>query len=175
MSRRALRILALAAAFVLLTAQECELDEFVQKPGSISVTNIGNELAVIAIIADDVKSYPTLAGGSHASAQTNVGGAYQVRVVMTPENANAYRQSLAELRRLVERQIDGSASPAEKTQLFINLAGLKAAILAFEQANAAGCSGRVTISVEETTEVVATVNWVPQGGAGFWDVTCGSN
>jgi hypothetical protein len=175
-SRRAVRLLALAAAFCILVAGDCEIDlELLNKPGTIVVTNIGTEVAVVAILADDVKSYPTLAGGASASVETNVGGAYRVRVVMTPENTQAYRQGLAELRGLVEKQISGSASPVEKTRLFLDLAGIKAAIQALEQANAAGCSGRIKTSVDEAASVIATVNWVPQGGAGFWDTTCGSN
>jgi hypothetical protein len=79
------------------------------------------------------------------------------------------------MRRSVEKLIDGSASTAEKTQLFINLAGIKAAITALEQANAAGCSGHITLNKDNAEFVSATVNWVPQSGAGFWDTTCGSS
>jgi hypothetical protein len=176
MSRRALRPFALLATFCILVAGDCEIDlELLNKPGTVTVTNTGTEVAVLAIVADDVKSYPTLPGGASASVETNVGGDYQVRVVMTPENTEAYRQHLVAMRRLVEKQIDGSASPVDKTRLFLDLAGIKAAIQALEQTNAAGCSGRIKTSVEEATSVTAVVNWVPQGDAGFWEVNCSSN
>ncbi|HWH24031.1 MAG TPA: hypothetical protein VNW68_03950, partial [Candidatus Limnocylindria bacterium] len=124
---------------------------------------------------DDVKSYPTLAAGQLASIQTNVGGRYEVRVVMTPENTQRYRDNLATLRSLVEREIDGSASAAERIRLFLDLVGIKAAIRALESSNAAGCSGRIKLAADEDTDVIATVNWVATSGAGFWDATCGSN
>jgi hypothetical protein len=177
-SRRTLRLFALAAAFVLLTAGECEIGDIgslLDKPGTISVTNTGTEVAVVAILAEDVKSYPTLASGSTASVDTNVGGPYDVRVVMTPENAQRYRENLDSLKQLVQKQVDGTASTQEKTRLFSDLAGINAAIRALEQANAAGCSGDITLSQEETVSVTAAVRWVPQSGAGFWDIICGSN
>jgi hypothetical protein len=175
---RASRLLALAAVFVIVSGGECsigDLGSLLDAPGRISVTNIGTEPAVIAILADDVKSYPTLAGGATASVQTNTGGRYEVRVVMTPENAATYRADLASLRTLVEKQISDATDPAEKTRLFLDLAGIKAAIQALSNSNAAGCSGTITLDAEETAEVAATVNWVTSSGAGFWDVTCGSN
>jgi hypothetical protein len=178
MNKRLRTIVGAVLAFVLLSAGECEfssLGEILDKPGRIVVSNLGTETAVVAIIANDVKSYPTLAGGATASAETHVGGAYQLRVVMTPENTQRYRDDLLSLRRIVERFVDGAAATEEKTRLFTNLAGIKAAIAALEQANAAGCSGTIEIN-QDTAEIVnATVTWVRQSGAGFWDATCGSN
>lgn len=165
-------------AFVLLSAGECEfssLGDILDKPGQIVVSNVGTDTAVVAIIANDVKSYPTLAGGATASAYTNVGGVYEVRVVMTPENIERYRQDLFDLRRSVEALIDGTASSADKVTLFTKLAGIKASIQALENSNAAGCSGSITLNQDEAASVTATVTWVPQGDSGFWDLTCGSD
>lgn len=164
-------------AFVLLSAGECnigDLGAILDKPGRIVVTNVGIHPAVVAIIAADVKSYPTLVGGATASAQTNVGGSYEVRVVMTPENAQRYHDDLVALRRSVEKLIDGSVSSEEKTGLFVKLAGIKAAITALETSGAGGCSGRIELNQDNAETVNATVGWVDQGGSGFWDLTCGS-
>lgn len=162
-----------------LTAEECDLGDLgtmVNRPGTITVTNVSaDQTAVIAILADDVKSYPTLDSGGSATIQTNVGGTYQVRVVMTPENAAEYRAELVSLRRLVEMRLDGTADPVAKTRLFLDLAGIKAAIQALENERAAGCSGRITLSTDEAAGVMATVNWSATSGSGFWDATCGSN
>lgn len=178
MKGRLRRALALLAAFVILSGGECEigsLGEILDRPGSIVVTNVGIHPAVVAIIAPDVKSYPTLAGGATASVQTNVGGSYQVRVVMAPENAQRYHDDLLALRRSVEKLIDGSLSTAEKTGLFIKLAGIKAAIAALETSGAGGCSGRIELNQDNAQTVNATVGWVDQGASGFWDTSCGSN
>jgi hypothetical protein len=175
---RATRALALFGAFALLTAGECsigDLGDILDEPGTINVTNVGSEIAVIAILTDDVKSYPTLAGGSSASVKTNVGGAYQVRVVMTPESTAAYRENLTSLRQLVEKQLARTATSAERVQLFIDLAGIKASIQALENQNAAGCSGRIKLEADTKTSVTATVSWMASSGAGFWDTTCGSS
>ena len=40
---------------------------------------------------------------------------------------------------------------------------------------AASCSGVTKLDADKTTTVNATVRWEAQGGAGFWDLTCGSN
>jgi hypothetical protein len=178
MKRRTWPVVFGVFAFVLLSAGDCDisgLGSLINKPGSIRVTNVGaTETAVVAIIADDVKSYPTLAPGGAASVETNVGGAYQVIVVMTPENQAAYRQSLLDLRTGVEKLIGGAASSAEKTELFIKLAGIKASIQALENTNAASCSGNIEIKQDEAVSVSATVSWVAQGDSGFWDLTCRS-
>ena len=161
-----------------LAAQDCDLDVggLINKPGTITVTNISDgQTAVIAILADDVKSYPTLAAGGTASVETNVGGQYLVSVVMTPENAATYRSELQSLRRLVEKHVDGATDPAEKTRLFVDLAGIKAAIQALESQNAAGCSGTIGLNTDDAANVTATVRWSQTSGGGFWDVTCGSS
>ena len=177
--RRSASLIALCLAGVIVSAGECEfgdLGSIVGQPATITVTNLSaSEPAVLAIIAGDVKSYPTLAAGASSTVRTYVGGTYQVQVVMTPENAATYRQSLMDLRRLVEQQIAGSTSSAEKTKLFADLAGLKAAIQALEQSSAAACSGAVTLKNDAEATVSATVTWTPQSGAGFWDATCGSD
>lgn len=178
MSRPLVRVVALAMAFVLLSAGECDisdLGDFLARPGTITVLNTGDtETAVVAILADDVKSYRVLAPDSAVAVKTNVGGSYQVRVVMTPESTQIYRQNLASLKQLVQKQVDGTATTQEKIRLFSDLAGINAAIAALEQANAAGCSGTITLSADEPVSVKAAVRWVPQGVAGFWDANCPS-
>jgi hypothetical protein len=177
-SRRLKGLTLIAAAFVILSAGDCEigdLGQILDKPGEIVVTNNGDEAAVISITASDVKSYPTLAGGQTASASTNVGGGYQVNVVMTPANAQSYRQDLATMRSRVEALISEELNPSVKTELFLQLAGLKAAILAYEQGQGAGCSGTINLDRENAETVSATVEWREQSGSGFWEITCGSN
>jgi hypothetical protein len=164
---------------VTLTAEECGMGDFggmLNQPGTITVTNAsGNETAVVAIIADDVTSYPTLASGQSASVQTNVGGKYEVRVVMTPENAAEYRAELTALRKLVEQSLAGSTDTVEKTRLFLDLAGIKAAIQGLETQRGAGCAGRIELSTEEAAAVSASVTWSSTSGSGYWDVICGSS
>ena len=179
MKRRAWPIVFGVFAFVLLSAGECEfsgLGSLINKPGKITVTNVGStETAIVAIIAPDAKTYPTLAPGGSAAVETLVGGTYQVIVVMTSENRDAYRQSLLDLRARVEKLIDGGATNDEKVELFTKLAGIKASIRALENSNAASCTGNIKISQDEAASVTATVNWVVQGDSGFWDLTCGSS
>jgi hypothetical protein len=175
---RILRVLGPLLAFALLSAESCdfELNGLINKPAAITVTNLSaSETAVVAIIADDVKSYPTLTPGQSVTVKSNVGGTYQVRVVMTQENATEYRAELLSLRRLVERQIDGTASSDEKITLFTNLAGIKAAIQGFESGNAAGCSGKVTQKTDEEVAVQATETWQATSVSGFRDTSCASN
>jgi hypothetical protein len=178
MRRRMRTMVCATVAFALLSAGECDIGDvggLLNERGTISVTNTGTEAAVVAVLAAEVKSYPTLAAGASASVETNVGGQYEVRVVMTPENAQRYREDLFALRRSVEKLIDGSLTSQEKVELFTKLAGIKAAIQALEQSKVAGCNGRIELNQDEAETVTATVQWVPQGGAGFWDATCGSN
>lgn len=173
-----IRTLVALMVLVAFTAQDCdvEIGNIVNRPGTITVTNIGaDQVAVVAVIVGDAKSYPSLGPGSSASVTTNVGGSYEVRVVMTPENASAYRADLQSLRRLVEQRLDGTADAGDKTRLFVDLAGIKAAIRALENENAAGCSGRITLSTERKETVTATVAWSTTSGSGFWDITCGSS
>ena len=178
MSARVRHLLAIAACFVILSAGECsigDLGEILDEPGRIAVSNSGTVPAVIAIIADDVKSYPTLAGGSSTSVQTNVGGRYQVIVIMTPEQQIEYKAQLVELRRTVEALIDGTATSAEKTHAFVTLAGIKVALRNFEAGAAGSCSGNIKLDKDQAVTVNATVAWVDQSGSGFWDLTCGSS
>lgn len=136
MSGRLRALILNAVAFFGSSAAECDLrslGEILDKPGQIVVTNAGDQVAVVAIIADDVKSYPTLAGGATSSAETTVGGRYQVRAVMTPENAQRYRDDLLSLIQIVSKLVDGSLMTEEKTRLFSQLAGINAAIAALEQ------------------------------------------
>jgi hypothetical protein len=164
-------------AFVLLSAGECEfssLGDILNKPGSIVVSNTGTEPAVVAIIADDVKSYPTLAGGATSSAPTNVGGRYTVSVTMTAQQVIEYRADLQALRRTVEKLVEGSISSEEKVRLFTKLAGIKAALGQLNAGVGASCSGNIKLSQDNAAIVNASVAWVRQSGAGFWDLTCGS-
>lgn len=177
MKRWLARSSILFVALAVLTAGECnigDLGDILDEPGQIIVTNAGTEPAVIAIIADDVKSYPTLAGGANASVQTNVGGRYQVIVVMTPESAAVYKAELLELRRNVEKLINGSTDSAVRINAFISLAGIKASIQSFEVGNGASCGGNIKLDADNKRSVNAAVMWVRQSGSGFWDLTCGS-
>jgi hypothetical protein len=165
-------------AFALLSGGDCQigdLGDILDEPGKIVVTNGGLEPGVLSITAGDVKSYPTLNGGAAASVTTNVGGQYQVTVIMTPESAIEYRAELTELRSSVEKLISGSSSAAEKTRAYVALAGIKEAIQGFEQGSGASCSGRIKLDADDPATVNATVTWVTQSGSGFWDLTCGSN
>jgi hypothetical protein len=176
---RRLRSLGLLiVVFAILSGGECEissLGEILDKPGRIVVTNAGSEVAVVAILGPDVKSYPTLASGATASAETNVGGQYQVIVIMTAEQMLEYRDDLANLKRTVEKLVDGSLSTEEKTYLFTKLAGINAALAALQQGSAASCSGRIELDRDNAEIVNSTVSWVTQSGTGFWEMTCGSN
>jgi hypothetical protein len=155
---------------VVITVIACD-DLLDLTPGRLTVTNTGSQnTAVIAVLLDDVKSYPTLGPGASASVGTYVGGTYQIRVVMTPEQAQVYRDDLLALRRLLEIQVDGTASAEEKVQAFVALAGVKASLAAMQASGAAGCSGRI----DPGGTVAASVAWVSRSGAGFWDVSCGS-
>jgi hypothetical protein len=177
-SQRVRALVMILVCFVLLSAGDCEigdLGEILDKPGAIVVTNGGTEPAVVAILADDVKSYPTIPGGGTASVTTNVGGAYTVNVVMSAENALEYRAELTQLRRTVEKLIDGSLSSDEKIYLFTSLAGIKSAISRFEQGQGAGCSGRIKLNRDNAETVNTIVTFRSQSGSGFWDIACGSN
>jgi hypothetical protein len=168
----------LVVVFAIVSGGECEissLGEILDEPGRIVVTNAGSEVAVVAIIGPDVKSYPTLGSGATASAETNVGGAYQVVVVMTPEQTLEYGDELANLKRTVQKLVDGSLSTEEKTYLFTKLAGINAALASLQQGSSASCSGIINLRRDNPEIVNATVAWVTQSGTGFWEMTCGSN
>lgn len=177
MSKR-LRLLTLGVmGFVLFSAGDCDitgLGDILNEPGQIVVTNVGTEVAVVAIVADDVKSYPTLAGGATASAQTNLGGRYHVSVTMTPQQTIEYRAELQALRRTVEKLVDGSISSEEKVYLFTKLAGIKAALVQLNAGQGASCGGNIGLNQDNTVTVNSTVAFITQSGAGFWDLTCGS-
>jgi hypothetical protein len=178
MSRWPVRLLAAAAAFVVLSGAECdpgELGLIINQPGTIVVVNTGTEPAVLAITADDVRSYPTLPGGGSASVVTSVGGRYAVRVVMTPESAQSYRTGLLALRKSVTDLIAGSSSAVERTRLFIDLAGIKSQLLELERSGSAGCDGAIRLDPGAAETVHASVQWTAQGEGGFWDATCGSS
>ena len=178
MSRRLGMVVFGVFTFVLLSAGECniaDLGNILDKPGSIVVSNVGTEPAVVAIVADDVKSYPTLAGGATASVQTNVGGRYHLSVTMTPQQMIEYRADLQQLRRTVEKLVDGSISSQEKVYLFAKLAGIKAALVQLNAGTGASCGGNIGLNQDDATTVNATVAWVTQSGSGFWDLTCGSS
>ena len=177
MKRRLRALIAVAVAFVVLSAGDCEIGDLgltLDKPGRIVVSNTGTEPAVLAIVADDVKSYPTLASGSTTSVETNVSGQYRVIVAMSPESAVEYRAELMALRSTVEKLLAGSLDSAEKTRLFISLAGIKNAIARLEDPNGASCSGLIELKHQDPETVNATVAFVTQSGSGFWDLACGS-
>lgn len=178
MNRRLTLVVLGVFAFVVTSAGDCsigDLGELINKPGSIVVTNVGTEPAVVAIVADDVKSYPTLAGGVAASVETNVGGRYHVSVTMTPQQLTEYRSDLQDLRRHIEKLVDGSLSSEEKVTLFTRLAGIKAALIQLNAGQGASCAGNLELDKKDAQSVQATVAWSTAGGAGFWELTCGSN
>lgn len=177
MKRRTWPILLGVFAFVALSAGECNIGDLgglINKPGSIVVTNTGTEPAVVAIVADDVKTYPTIVSGGSASAQTNVGGRYTVSVTMTAQQVTEYKSDLQNLRRTVEKLIDGTASAEEKVYAFTSLAGIKAALVQLNSGVGASCSGNMKLSQDSAVSVGASVSWVSQSGSGFWDLNCGS-
>ena len=146
------------------------------KPGRITVTNTSNtETAVIAVLGDDFKSYPTLGSGGSASITTEVGGAYEVVVIMSTVDAQVYRNTLQTLKQNVTKVVDGTASNDEKILFFTYLAGINAAISQSEAAGGASCTGRIKVSEGEAASVSAQVVWTSTLGSGFWSLTCGSN
>lgn len=176
MRHRAVRPVAAVLAFLVLSAGECQSGDLgfdINQPGAIVVTNVGTEAAVVAITADDARSYPTLPGGGSASVSTNVGGRYEVRVVMTPENAQRYRADLLALRKTVTDLIVASPTAEQKTLFFVTLAGIKSQLSTLEAGGAAGCTGSIKLGSESAAQVNATVAWVSQGDGGFWEVICG--
>jgi hypothetical protein len=171
-------LVAIAFAFVVLSAGDCDfssLGDILDEPGQIVVSNTGTEVAIVAISAEDVKSYPTIAGGGTGSAQTNVGGAYTVSVTMTQQQTLEYRDDLLNLRRTVERLVDGSATSEEKVYAFTKLAGIKAALAQLNSGSGASCSGNIKLKPDDAVTVNATVEWVTQSGTGFWNLNCGSS
>jgi hypothetical protein len=166
----------LIGAIVLLIAGACGDFNFDLKPGTIKVTNTSaTDTAVVAILADDAKSYPTLGPGASATVKTNIGGTYRVIVVFEQQNLVEYLDSLKALRGNVEKIIDGTSSTDEKILFFTHLATIKSAISQVEQTGGAGCSGKIKLGSEEDSAVQATVNNTSVNGTGVWDISCGSN
>jgi hypothetical protein len=172
-----MRPLAAVTAFLVLSAGECQPGDLgveFDLPGTVVVTNVGRETAVVAITADDARSHPTLPGGGSASVSTNVGGRYEVRVLMTPENARRYHADLLALRKTVTDLVATAPTAAEKTRFFVALAGIKSQLLTMGAGGAAGCTGTIELGPDANAQVNATVAWVSEGDGGFWDATCGS-
>lgn len=170
---RAIALVGLAGAVVL--AAGCEGFLF-NKPGTITVTNTSTtETAVIAVLGDDFKSYPTLGPGASAKVTTEVGGAYQVIVIMSAVDAQDYRNNLQTLKQNVTKVVDGTASNDEKILFFTYLAGINAAISQSQAAGGASCTGRIKVSEDATASVAAQVSWTSTLGSGFWSLACGSN
>jgi hypothetical protein len=167
-------LFVIGVAFVAVLAAACEGFSF-NEPGSITVRNLSNtETAVLAVMAPDVKSYPTLAAGRNAVVTTSVGGTYTVTVVMSGIDLQTYRANLRDLRSNVQKVVDGSASNDEKVRFFSYLAGINAA-LAQAQAGGASCSGKINLAEDANASVSAQVNWVTTLGGGFWELACSSN
>jgi hypothetical protein len=94
---------------------------------------------------------------------------------MTAQQVDEYRADLLDLRRTLEKLVDGTATSEEKVSAFTRLAGIKAALAQLNSGQGASCSGNVKLSQEDEVSVSASIQWVPQSGSGFWDLTCGSN
>lgn len=166
-------VVGLAATLALVAA--CEGFSF-NEPGQITVRNISNtETAVLAIIADDVKSYPTLVAGANANVFTTVGGNYTVIVVMSAVDAQDYRNNLKTLKANVTKVVDGTASNDEKVLFFTYLAQINAAINQTHTSGGASCSGKITLNEDKAANVSAQVAWVVTLGSGFWSLACSSN
>ncbi len=169
---RGIAIAGLAA--VVVAAAACEGFAF-NSPGKITVTNTSTtETAVIAILGDDVKSYPTLGPGRSAEATTEVGGDYQVVVIMSAIDAQTYRANLQTLKQNVTKVIDGTASNDEKVLFFSYLAQINTAIAQANNAGGASCTGRIELKEDAAVSVSVAVAWTSTLGSGFWSLTCGS-
>jgi hypothetical protein len=170
------RSLAVAVAIcIALLAASCEGFSF-NEQGTITVRNLSTtETAVLAVLADDVKSYPTLAAGGSAVVTTSVGGKYTVTVVMSAIDAQTYRTNLQTLRSNVMKVVDGTASNDEKVQFFTYLAGINEAIAQTNSGGGASCTGNINLSETKAASVSAQVSWVTTLGGGFWSLACSSN
>jgi hypothetical protein len=93
---------------------------------------------------------------------------------MTAQQVIEYRSELQALRRTVEKLVDGTATTEEKVYAFTSLAGIKNALVQLNSGQGASCGGNITLSQDNAVSVSASVQWIPQSGSGFWDVTCGS-
>jgi hypothetical protein len=164
----------MAIALIAGLAAACEGLSFYE-PGTITVRNLSNsEVAVLAVLADDVKSYPTVPAGGNALVTTSVGGRYSVTVVMSGIDAQTYRSNLQTLKSNAQKVVDGTASNDEKVLFFTYLAGINQAIV---QANSGGasCSGKINLSETDSSSVSAQVSWIPTLGGGYWSLACTSN
>jgi hypothetical protein len=165
--------LGLAAVVALVSA--CEGFAF-NTPGTITVRNLSQtETVVLAVLADDVKSYPTLAPGANALITTEIGGTYTVTVVMSAVDVQDYQTNLRTLKSNVQKVVDGTASNDEKVLFFTYLAGINAAIAQSHATGGASCSGKINLSEDESSSVAAQVFWQPTLGSGFWSLACSSN
>ena len=166
---------SLGLAAIVVVAAACEGLVF-NTPGTITVRNLSNtETAVIAVLADDVKSYPTLGPNRNAVITTETGGAYQVIVVMTGVDMQNYRSNLQLLKHNAQVVIDGTASNDEKVLFFTYLAQINAAIAQSQNGGGASCTGTIKLSEDEAASVSAQVTWVTTLGGGFWSLACSSN
>ncbi len=180
MTKRLRALLAIAVAFVLLSAGDCEIGDLgniLDKPGKVVVTNTSpTETVAIAITGPDFKSYPTVGPGATVSATTNVGGPYQLTVILSGESLLNYKADLENLKRTVRTLVDsGSVTTEEKVYLFTKLAGINAALAQMQQSGSASCSGNIELDRDNDAIVNSIVSFVTQSGSGFWDITCGSN
>jgi hypothetical protein len=167
-------LFVIATACIAVVAAACEGFSF-NEPGQITVRNISDsETAVLAVIADDVKSYPTLVAGANANVVTSVGGSYTVTVIMSGIDAQTYRSNLQTLRSNVLKVVDGTASSDEKVRFFTYLAEINQAI-AQVQNGGASCTGKINLSEDKPASVSAQVAWVRSLGSGFWSLPCSSN
>ena len=172
---RPTRAAALLLGIVLVVGAACEGFDITTHQATITVTNTSaTETAVIAILGDDVHSYPTLGTGKSAIVKTNVGGHYEVRVVMTPQQVQDYRTSLQILKSNTSKVLDGTATTEDMTAWFARLAGVNAALAALNTGGAAGCTGTVDLKASDPS-VLANVTWTDQLGSGFWAASCGSS
>jgi hypothetical protein len=168
-------IAVIGLALVVALAGACEGLLF-NKSGTITVRNLSStETAVLAIIADDVKSYPTLGPNHNAVATTALGGTYQVIVVMSTIDAQNYRNNLQTLKQNVQKVVDGTASNDEKVLFFTYLAQINNAIAQAQNAGGASCSGKIKLNENSAASVSVSVNWVTTLGSGSWQLGCGSN
>ena len=170
---RPLVVLGLALVVALVSA--CEGFTF-NESGTITVRNLsGSETAVIAVLADDVKSYPTLGPNHNAVVTTAVGGQYQVFVVMSAIDAQNYRNNLQTLKANVQKIVDGTASNDEKVLFFSYLAQINNAIAQAQGPGGASCTGTVKLNEKTAASVSVSVNWLSTLGSGSWQLGCGSN
>ena len=169
------KVFATAVVCIAVLTVSCEGFSF-NEQGTITVRNLSTtETAVLAILADDVKSYPTLPAGGTAVVTTSVGGMYTVEVIMSTIDAQTYRSNLQTLRSNVMKVVDGTASNDEKVLFFTYLAGINQAIAQANSGGGTSCDGKINLSETKAASVSAQVSWVTTLGGGFWSLACSSN